>query len=656
MMMLRWIKSALAVGAAMTMALALLTLVGRLPVSAGAGETFIVNSTGDDPDSNIGNCSCATTGGSCTLRAAIQEANACSGAQTIRFNNPMTILPITALPALTGKGTVIDGSDQWVVQSGYEIPGVVLDGNLGNFSGLEITASDCAIYGIGITRFGRHGIHVYGGAQHNEIGGAGYHQRNVISDNGWNGVRIEGVTSIENSVVSNYIGTNRSGIAGFGNGWHGVSINYGGGNEITDNLIADNGWSGIAIDYAAKDNVENNRIGINVLGDPLGNGFYGIHIAHGATPMIIANTISYNKRGIYIEGNSNPWIYHNTISGHNASASSLNYAGYGGGIFCYQSAPVISKNIITDNIAYTGTDKTGYGGGIALYYCGGTLIGSNTVISNTANTTGYGEGGGISLRYSDDVLISSNTIMSNTAGADPDSRGGGLYLEYSNSGPRYHIVGNTIRGNSSAADGRGYGGGIHLFYSNALLDSNFILGNRATYGGGMNTQNSAFFTMMNNIISQNSLNGVHTWASSVTTGGMLYNNTIVQNGNSGVYLVQNSTLTLINNIIVSHTTGIYAIPGNGNTVVADYTLFYGNIIDTDGSLINSTNAITGRDPLFLSPASGNYHLRFGSPAVDAGMALCELTWDIDSDPRPLGANYDIGADEARFLLLPIILR
>jgi CSLREA domain-containing protein len=51
-----------------------------LPVHA-AG--FTVNSTGDGSDANPGNGICATSGGVCTLRAAIQEANALAGADTI---------------------------------------------------------------------------------------------------------------------------------------------------------------------------------------------------------------------------------------------------------------------------------------------------------------------------------------------------------------------------------------------------------------------------------------------------------------------------------------------------------------------------------------------------------------------------------------------
>ena len=43
---------------------------------------------------------------------------------------------------------------------------------------------------------------------------------------------------------------------------------------------------------------------------------------------------------------------------------------------------------------------------------------------------------------------------------------------------------------------------------------------------------------------------------------------------------------------------------------------------------------------------GDYHLRDGSPAIDAGLSTGAPTTDFDGDARPLGGGVDIGLDEA----------
>ncbi|PYP66705.1 MAG: hypothetical protein DMD36_16800 [Gemmatimonadetes bacterium] len=65
--------------------------------------TFVVNSTGDAPDSTVGNAICETaTPGECTLRAALQESAARPGGETVIFNIPgsgvHTITPSSPLP------------------------------------------------------------------------------------------------------------------------------------------------------------------------------------------------------------------------------------------------------------------------------------------------------------------------------------------------------------------------------------------------------------------------------------------------------------------------------------------------------------------------------------------------------------------------------
>src|SRR5262249_15542725 len=65
------------------------------------------------------------------------------------------------------------------------------------------------------------------------------------------------------------------------------------------------------------------------------------------------------------------------------------------------------------------------------------------------------------------------------------------------------------------------------------------------------------------------------------------------------------------------------------------------------------NGNISADPLFVSPSTADYHLRRGSPAIDAGknMAANLPATDFDGDPRILDGNgdgipiVDMGIDE-----------
>jgi CSLREA domain-containing protein len=61
----------------------LAALLWGLPVEAGPASLFTVVSALDDPDASPGNGVCADSHGNCTLRAAVMEANAHVGPDTI---------------------------------------------------------------------------------------------------------------------------------------------------------------------------------------------------------------------------------------------------------------------------------------------------------------------------------------------------------------------------------------------------------------------------------------------------------------------------------------------------------------------------------------------------------------------------------------------
>src|SRR5436309_15261576 len=87
------------------------------PTQSTPPATCVVSSTWDGVDASPGNGSCATSiPTECTLRAAIQEANARFGNETITFNiapgGAQTITPTSPLPAISGSGITIDGTTQ----------------------------------------------------------------------------------------------------------------------------------------------------------------------------------------------------------------------------------------------------------------------------------------------------------------------------------------------------------------------------------------------------------------------------------------------------------------------------------------------------------------------------------------------------------------
>ena len=81
---------------------------------------FVVDTTGDERDANTHDGTCATSTGSCTLRAAIQQANATSGPDRIAFAIPGTGLHTIQL---TSRLPTINDPTGALVVDGYTQPG-----------------------------------------------------------------------------------------------------------------------------------------------------------------------------------------------------------------------------------------------------------------------------------------------------------------------------------------------------------------------------------------------------------------------------------------------------------------------------------------------------------------------------------------------------
>lgn len=127
--------------------------------------TFTVNSTGDGADSNTSDGVCDDGTGNCTLRAAIQQANASAGADMITFSlgagTPTINVGATTglgLPAITGTVT-IDGNTGGATRVELNGAGVTTASN-----GLNINATGCAVRNLVINRFNGDGINITQGS------------------------------------------------------------------------------------------------------------------------------------------------------------------------------------------------------------------------------------------------------------------------------------------------------------------------------------------------------------------------------------------------------------------------------------------------------------------------------------------------------------
>ncbi len=318
--------------------------------------TFVVNDTGDEPDANPGNGVCATSAGVCTLRAALQEANAHPGADAIHFNipgsGPHTIAPTSALPTITEPVTI----DATMENACGRLRCVELNGTNagGNTDGLRIAAGFSVVRGLAINRFRRYGIRLEtnGGnviegnligtdvngvtdlgnfndgvrvdeAPNNTIGGTVPSARNIISGNNNDGVEINGSGASGNVVRGNFIGTKANGIEALGNTQRGVFINgaphtvIGGTVGGARNIISGNrNNDGVEIrGSAASGNlVRGNFIGTDTTGvGSLGNNGHGVYVS-ASVNTIAGNVIAFNGGdGIFVASGTGNRIQQNAI-------------------------------------------------------------------------------------------------------------------------------------------------------------------------------------------------------------------------------------------------------------------------------------------------------------------------------------------------------
>jgi len=356
----------------------------------------------------------------------------------------------------------------------------------------------------------------------------------------------------------------------------------------------------------------------------------------------------------------------------------------GGALFVYSANLTATDITVTGNAAQAGSTTQGgiYQGTYADALGGGISVQGGSTVTFT------------------NLMLTGNRAIGGDAGTFDGAWGGGafggaLHVEKSTINmAQAHFEENAAIGGDGHTGGFAFSGAFELIDTNGTLNRIAVINNKAisgsTSGGGSagapsgggayissTTGPGKAVTINNCLYAENELvlgSGANPGGGG---GGMVVQGLIVNlnhctfSGNTMNYL--NNGVAVLAQDAADSTPGvvhlnhsIVANHGNyyrqvavfitkGSTGYLNKTIFSGNQNDTNDGLVGylEQGDIIGYDPSlvfpsvdFISPGPPNYdyHLRSTSPAIDkaVGSAMPE---DIDGEPRPAGAERDIGVDE-----------
>jgi CSLREA domain-containing protein len=283
-----------------------------LTPAAHAAAAFTVNSTGDGADSNTADGVCDDGSGKCTLRAAIQQANATAGADTINFSVTDTIALSGALPDIT-SGMTITGPGL----NRLRVSGNVNLVNAGSV--FKVTAESPAVVTIaGLTVSGGHDTN--GGGIHNtnsatvNVFDIMFHQNFATVSGGGISNSGSGTVHVANSMFNNnLVQSNGAGIFNSSLGTMTVTNS----SVSSNSVFSDSGGgSGGGIDNAGTLTVINctiagNATGFGVSGshDGDGGGINNIGTASIGNTIVAGNSVAANGHGHDLKGTFNSLDY-----------------------------------------------------------------------------------------------------------------------------------------------------------------------------------------------------------------------------------------------------------------------------------------------------------------------------------------------------------
>jgi minor extracellular serine protease Vpr len=334
------------------------------------------------------------------------------------------------------------------------------------------------------------------------------------------------------------------------------------------------------------------------------------------------STGDLGSAGILIDGGGNVEITQSTING--SSGTGIVAGAFADGTRLTLLDTTVQRNG-NDGLDAFGSDvhisnstfSNNSGAGLYVDYCTGTLDG-NTFAQNQTFTVRRQISNGDGTQIADGTLSVTNNLFDSNEGAGVSLLPG----DQTGLGPAVQLLHNRIRGNGD------YGVDSNPAAS-VVADSNLIEDN----AGGIYLNSTSTAELLNDIVVRSGDSAI---GDGITIDGgsnvRLVNDTIYQNALHGIALTSGK-VSIANSIIDANAAGDLQGVASGSV---------------QSSLISV-------DPKFVNPASDDFSLSPGSPAIDAGSNSATDLPFLDHNGRlrvasatalPGQGTVDIGAEEA----------
>jgi hypothetical protein len=165
----------------------------------------------------------------------------------------------------------------------------------------------------------------------------------------------------------------------------------------------------------------------------------------------------------------------------------------------------------------------------------------------------------------------------------------------------------------------------HIIRNNRIYNNGFRDG--AGGFGGLNLGEGTGNQVYNNVIYGNSGIGIeYNWGDGAN-GIKTWFNTVYGNGGGGIFIdTENINNEIRNNVAYNNTS--FQLTNNGG-----------------GTTTASNNSTDGTNPQFTNAGAGDFTLAIGSPLIDAGITVAQVSTDHVGTSRSFGTAPDIGAYE-----------